>query len=78
MAIPWEVNKSDTSKSTSLGPFLAEESEGKVDALDLAEPAFGFSLSTASQAVGFDLIEAGQDLRINVDHGTSHAASLNS
>ena len=47
------------------------EGEGEVYAFDFAEPALGFGSDSAGQEVGFDLVESGKHLRIDVYHGAS-------
>lgn len=68
-----QVYGRNAGESASLVPFLAEEGQGEVDAFYLTEPAFVFGAITAGQEVVFDFIEAGQHLRIDVDHGASQA-----
>ncbi|MFE4382910.1 hypothetical protein [Streptomyces cyaneofuscatus] len=53
--------------------FRAEEGEGEIDAFDLTDPALGFRAVATIEQVGFQLREAGQHLRIDVQHWTADA-----
>src|SRR6266852_5441895 len=66
-----EVDGRDAGQPPGLVSFLAEEGEGEVDALDFTEPALVPGPAPAGLEVVFDLVEAGQHLRIYADHGAS-------
>lgn len=68
-----EVDRGDPGEPAGLVSFLAEERQGEVDAFDFTEPALGFGSGPAGQKVDFDLIKAGQHLRVDVEHGTPEA-----
>jgi hypothetical protein len=54
-----EADWRDAGQPPGLLPFLPEEGESEVDALDFAEPPLGFGPGLAGQEVGLDLVEAG-------------------
>src|SRR6266700_7278363 len=63
-----ELDRRDASKALGLLPFLPEEGEGEVDALDLAEPSLVFGPATAAQQIVLDLVEPGQHFRVYGEH----------
>jgi hypothetical protein len=52
-----QVGGRDASEPPGFFPFLPEEAEGEVDALDFAEPSLGFGSGSAGQEVGLDLVD---------------------
>jgi hypothetical protein len=48
-----------------LGAFVAQECQGQVDALDLAQPSLGFGPRPPGKDVGLELLQAGQHLWVN-------------
>ena len=47
-------------------PLVAQALEGPVDSLDFAQPALGLGTFPPLLQVGFQLVQAGQHLRIDV------------
>jgi hypothetical protein len=54
-----KVEGGDPGEPAGLGPLLAEEGEGEIDAFDFTEPAFALCSLAAGQEIAFDLVEAG-------------------
>jgi hypothetical protein len=55
-----EVYRRDAGQALGLLPFLPEEGEREVNALDLTKPILAFGPSAAGQQVVFDLVEVWQ------------------
>jgi hypothetical protein len=53
-----------------------EEGEGEVESFDFSEPALVCGSAAAAQKVVFDLVEAGQHLRVNGEHGATQTRML--
>src|SRR5271154_6819671 len=71
-----EADWCDAGQPPGFLSFLPEEGEGEVDAFDLAEPPLGLCPCPAGQEVGLNLVEPGQHLRVDADHGASEAGVL--
>ncbi|OEU86855.1 hypothetical protein DB35_24945 [Streptomyces abyssalis] len=56
--------------------LCAQEREGEVDTFDLADPAFGLGPCATFQKIGFQLIQPGEHLGIDVQHRAADASVL--
>jgi len=66
-----EIDWRDAGQALGLLPFLPEVGEGKVDALDFTEPCLLLGAASSGQQIGLDLVEAGQHLGVDAEHGAA-------
>ncbi|QYN33669.1 hypothetical protein K1T35_35100 [Pseudonocardia sp. DSM 110487] len=63
-------------QAPSVVSLLPNVAEGEIEAVDLTEPALLLGAFAAGAQVGFELIESGQHLRVDLQHGAADAGVL--
>ncbi|WP_253787880.1 hypothetical protein [Nocardia amikacinitolerans] len=63
-------------ESLCVRSFVAEAGQSAIDAFDLAQPALGRGPAFAIFEIGFELVEAGQHCRVDVELATAQAGVL--
>lgn len=71
----WDAQVDDGPTGAAAGfiSLAAQEGESEVDTFDLTDPTFGFSVLPPVEEVLLKLVQAGQHLRVDIQHRAADA-----